>query len=214
MAVFSVHAWRPLPGRAAQLMASMGRAKEILEANGGLVSIWQPIAGGEAGSLAFVVAYDDQIAYGRTMHAIGNSSDWQTFWAEAMADPSGTNLENYVMADLDPTEGLAADAVVRVTLTATFRTRAGHLAEHQAAQATARKHLERLGGRVRNVQTIGRLPGTLTTLVGFEDFLHYGEFGAKLAIDEQWTNFMIGLAADPPAEQVESSIAVLFEPPA
>ena len=213
MAVFAVHTWRPVSGRAADLVASMTRAGAILEANGAVTSIWQPIAGGDAGTLAFVDAYDDQVAYGRTMDAIRTSADFQAFWAEALADPSGTNIENYVMSDFDATEGLPTE-ISRVLVTVVFRTTPGRLADHLAAQGTARSHLERLGARVRTVQAIGRADGTIGTLLGFEDFTHYGEFGAKLAVDEQWMTFWGGLAADPPAVQVESGIASLLELPA
>lgn len=191
----------------------MSRAKEIFEANGAVVSIWQPIAGGDAGTLAFVDAYEDAVAYGRAMDAIRTSADFQTFWAEALADPSGTNIENYTMSDLDPTEGLPTE-ISRVLLTVVFRTAPGRLADHLAAQATARTHLERLGAKVRSVQAVGRSAGTIGTLLGFEDFSHYGEFGAKFAVDEQWAGFWLDLASNPPAEQTESGISSLLELPA
>jgi hypothetical protein len=213
MAVFGIHTWRPMPGRAADLLASMGRAGELFAAQGALPAVWQPIAGGEAGSLTFVVTYSDHASHGRTLQAITASPQWQAFWADAMADPSGTNIENALMSDLDPGEPLP-DTPSRVLVTATFRTRPGRLADHLAAQAGARDHLIRLGGQVRTVQTIGRMPGTVTTLIGFEDFEHYGEFGDKLAVDEQWASFWAGVLADPAAEQVESSIYALVEPPA
>ena len=195
------------------LVASMAQAKTILEANGAVVSLWQPLAGGEAGSIDFVAGYSDAVAYGATMQAVSTSADWQTYWTAAMADPSGTNLENFVMSDLDPTEGLPA-APSKVLAMASFQTRPGRLADHIASQDKARGHLERLGGQVRTVQTIGRNPGSFTTLVGFEDFAHYGEFSGKFAIDEQWASFWLDLAADPPAEQVESRLSAQLEIPA
>lgn len=212
MAVFSIHTWRPLPGRAMDLVGSMTRAKQILESEGALVSLWQPIAGGEAGSISFVAAYEDATSYGRTMQAVSTSAAWQDFWTEAMANPSGTNLENYTMSDLDPTEGLPT-VFSRVLAIASFATRPGRLVDHLAAQATARGHLERLGGQVRSVRTTGRGPGTITTLVGFEDFLHYGEFGDKFAVDEGWANFWLEIAADPPADEAESAVSTLLELP-
>lgn len=212
MAVFSVHSYRPIGGRAADLVASMTRAGEILGAHGGAPSIWQPIAGGDAGALVFSVAYDDQQAYGRAMQAILADPVWQEFWMGVLADPSGANVENYLLADLDPTEGLPTE-VSRVLYLTSFRTVPGRLADHLTAQGTARKHLERLGGRVRTVQAIGRAPSTIGTMIGFDGFEHYGEFGAKFAVDEQWATFWMGLSADPPAEQVETAVAALLEPP-
>lgn len=213
MAVFSIHTWRPLPGRAMDLVASMVRAQSILEAKGALVTLWQPIAGGDAGSISFVAAYEDSTSYGRTMQAVATGADWQEFWTDAMADPSGVNVENYMMNDLDATAPLPT-VMSRVLVAVTFRTRPGRLVDHLGAQATACGHLERLGARVRSVQTVGRSAGTITTLLGFEDFLHYGEFGDKFAVDEGWTSFWLGLAADPPADQVESGVSTLLEIPA
>jgi hypothetical protein len=130
-----------------------------------------------------------------------------------MADPSGTNLENFVMSDLDPNEGLPPTPS-KVLAVASFKTRPGRLTDHIASQDKARGHLERLGGQVRTVQTVGRNPGAFTTLVGFEDFAHYGEFASKFAIDEQWATFWLDLASDPPAEEVESRLSMQLEIPA
>lgn len=213
MAVFSVHTWRPVPGRTMDLLGSMGQAKAILEANGAAVSLWQPLAGGEAGTITFVAAYSDAVAYGATMQALAASADWQTYWAGAMADPSGTNVENFLMTDLDPNEGLPTTPS-KVLVAVAFKTRLGRLADHVASQAAARGHLERMGGQVRTVQTTGRNPGALTTLIGFEDFAHYGEFAAKFAVDEQWASFWLDVSSDPSAEEVESNLSALVEIPA
>ena len=213
MAVFSVHTWRPVPGRAADLLGSMAQAKKILEANGAVVAAWQPIAGGEAGTINFVALYPDQIAYATTMQAITASAEWQAFWAGALADPTGTNVENFLMSDLDQTEGLPTKDS-RVLVAVSFKTRPGRLADHLAHQAAAREHLQRLGAQVRSVQTIGRNPGTFTTLVGLEDFAHYGEFSAKFAVDEKWAAFWLELSGDPSAEEVESVLSARLDLPA
>jgi hypothetical protein len=206
MAVFSISTWRAVPGRATDLLGSMIQAKKILEANGAVVRAWQPLAGGEAGSINFVAAYPDHVAYGTTMQAMDASAEWQTFWTHAMADPSGVNVENMVMYDLDPHQGLPAKDS-RVLLATSFRTRPGRLGDHLAHQAAALVHLQRLGAQVRTLQSIGRNSGSITTFLGFEDFAHYGEFSAKFEIDEQWGAFWLDLATDPSAEQGESILS-------
>jgi hypothetical protein len=212
MAVFAIHSFRPVPGRAGDLIGSMATAKKILERNGARIFVWSPVAGGDAGTLTFVDAYGSAGDYGRTMDALGKDQEWLAFWAGVMADPSGINVENYLLNDLDPTEVVPViQPGVRVGVT--FKTRPGRLADHLAAAATARGHLERLGGRVRTVQAFGRADSTITTLIGFEDFTHYGEFGEKLAVDEGWAGFWIGMAADPPAEQVDSTIVSRLDLP-
>jgi hypothetical protein len=130
-----------------------------------------------------------------------------------MADPTGTNVENFLMSDLDPAEGLPTKDS-RVLIAVSFKTRPGRLADHLAHQAEAREHLQRLGAQVRSVQTIGRGPGTITTLVGLEDFAHYGEFSSKFAVDEKWAGFWLELSADPSAEEVESVLSARLDLPA
>jgi hypothetical protein len=190
----------------------MVTAKKIVERHGARVFVWSPVTGGDAGSLLFVNAYASQGDYGRGMDSIGNDPEWQAFWAGVMADPSGVNLENYILSDLDPTDGIpTVQPGVRVSVT--FKTRPGRLAEHMAAAATAKAHIVRLGGMARTVQSFGRADSTITTLIGFEDFTHYGEFGEKLDVDEQWASFWIGMSADPPGEQVESAVVARFDLP-
>ncbi|MFP5256511.1 MAG: hypothetical protein ACLGI8_11770 [Acidimicrobiia bacterium] len=213
MAVFSIHTWRPVAGRAADLLANMSRAGEIFTSMGGAPSIWQPISGAEAGTLTFSVAYPDQLAYGQTMAQLTTNAEWQAFWADALSDPSGVNVENYVLSDLDPSEGLPEEPS-RVIYLNEYRTAPGRLADHLTAQAAARAHLERLGARVRSMRSIGRGASCITTLLGFDDFAAYGEFGAKFGVDEQWAGFWMELAADPPAEEVSSAVASLVELPA
>lgn len=212
MAVFAIHSYRPLPGRAGDLLASIGAAKPIMERNGAVVSVWQPIAGGEAGTLSIVDAYAGLGDYGRAMDALRKDPEWQAFWAGVMADPSGVNVDNYVLADLDATQGLPT-VPSTVIASFTFRTRPGRLADHLAAQATACAHIARLGGNARTVQAIGRQAGAIGTIVGYEDFTHYGEFGEKLSVDEGWAGFWATVSADPPAEQVDNGLAALLTLP-
>jgi hypothetical protein len=212
MAVFAIHSYRPDPGRAVELVGSMAAAKKILERNGARVFAWSPVTGGDAGTITFVDAYPSQGDYGRAMDAIGKDAEWLTFWAGVMANPTGVNVENYLLTDLDPTE-LPPQVQPGVRVGVTFKTRPGRLVEHMAASATARGHIERLGGKVRTMQSFGRGDGTITTMIGFEDFTHYGEFGEKLDVDEQWASFWIGISADPPAEQVDSTVVSRFDLP-
>ena len=211
MAVFSVHVYRPLEGRAIDMLATMGRAKEIVEANGGICSIWQPITGGDAGTFAFVDAYDGAGSYGRTMDALRASDDFRALSIEIATKPSGVNVENFSLVDIDATLGLPTEPST-VLYQVVHRTIPGKAAAHMAATQTALEHLTRLGARARAMRVVGRGSGVATVL-GFSDYTHYGEFGEKIAVDEQWNAFFGGLAADPPAEETESSLAGLVQLP-
>lgn len=212
MAVFAVHVYRPNPGRAFDMLGQMARAKVIFEANGAIVTTWQPLVGGDAGTVAFVDAYDGPGSYGRTMDAISKSSEWLALFAEINANPSAVNVENYSLTDLDSTLGLPT-VPSRVLHQVVHRPAAGRAIDFLTAQATGIGHLTRLGGQARGMRIIGRQSAGIATLIGFEDMIHYGEFGEKIGVDEQWTMFQAGLATDPPAEELESGVAVAVDLP-
>ena len=210
MAVFAVHVYRPVPGRGLEMLGQMATAKAIFEANGAVVTAWQTLLGGEAGTIAFVDAYDGPGSYGRAMDAVAKSPEWQALLAEIMTNPSGVNVENYSLSDLDASVGLPTvpSGVLHQVL---HRPSPGRIADFLGAQATAIGHLNRLGGQARGVRIIGRQSGGIATLLGFADMTHYGEFGEKIAVDEQWAMFQGSLAADPPGEELESGVAVLVD---
>ena len=210
MAVFAVHVYRADKGRGNDMVATMLRAKTIFEANGAVVSLWQAQLGGVAGSVAFVDAYDGMGTYGRCMDAVAKSEDFQALVQEIITKPSGTNVENYRLEDLDATLGLPT-VLTTVLHQVVHRTIPGKAVAHLTATATAIGHLTRLGAQARAVRMVGRGAGGIATLAAFEDFTHYGEFGEKLAVDEQWNSFYAGLASDPPAEEIESGMATLIQ---
>ena len=212
MAVFAVHVYRPNPGRAFDMLGQMARAKAIFEANGAIVTTWQALVGGDAGTVAFVDAYDGPGSYGRTMDAISKSADWQALFTEINTNPTGVNLENYSLYDVDSSLGLPTTAS-RVLHQVLHQPAPGRLVDFLGAQATALEHLTRLGGQARGMRIVGRRSGGIATIIGFEDMLHYGEFGEKIAVDEQWAMFQAGLAADPPGEELESGVAVAVDLP-
>lgn len=212
MAVFSIHVYRPTLGRGLDLLGQMGRAKTILEGLGAGVTVWSPVTGGDAGTFAFVHAYDGPSTYGRTMDALDADDGWKAFVGEIVAAPAGSNVENYVLSDLDVTQGLPSTPAT-VLFQIAHRSRPGRADAHMAAQQVAVGHLRRLGTEPRTMRSIGRNPGAISTLIGFEDFTHYGEFSEKLEVDEQWAGFMADLAKDSPVEEVESGVARLVALP-
>lgn len=212
MAVFSIHVFRPTLGRGLDMLGQMGRAKSILEGLGGRCSVWSPVSGGDAGTFAFVHAYDGQSTYGRTMDALDGSDDWQALIGEILTAPTGSNVENYVLTDLDATQGLPSTPAT-VLFQIAHRTLPGRTNDHMAAAQVAVGHLRRLGTEPRVMRSIGRNAGAISTLIGFEDFTHYGEFSEKLEVDEQWAGFMADLANDSPVEEVETGVARLVALP-
>jgi hypothetical protein len=213
MPVFSTHIYRAFPGRALDLLADAAEAKQLIEKHGGVVTAWRPAAGGTADAITIAVYYADHASYGRIGDALQNDPEMQTFWARVYANPSGENIGNVVLTDLDPLAG-PPEIDAKVLLTFTFRTLPGRLRDHLARAGEARAHLERLGARVRQVQAIGGQPNCITTILAFEDGIHYGECMDKLGVDEQFQVFWDSMSADPPAEEVDSSLSTRVELPA
>ncbi len=212
MAVFSIHVFRPTLGRGLDLLGQMGRAKTILDGLGARCSVWSPVTGGDAGTFSFVQAFDGPSSYGRTMDALEGSDEWQALVVEIITAPTGSNLENYVLSDLDATQGLPTTPAT-VLFQIAHRTLPGRANDHMAAQQAAVGHLRRMGTEPRTMRSVGRNAGAISTLIGFEDFTHYGEFSEKIEVDEQWAGFMADLERNTPVEEVESGVARLVALP-
>jgi hypothetical protein len=192
------------------MLGQMSRAKAIFESKGAIVTAWQPLIGGDAGTIAFVDAYDGPGSYGATMDAVAQSAEWQSLVAEITLNPTGTNVENYSLVDIDTTLGLPT-VPSRVLHQVLHRPAAGRMIDFLTAQATGLGHLIRLGGQARGMRIVGRQSAGIATLIGFEDMTHYGQFGEKISVDEQWGMFQAGLATDPPGEELESGVAVMVD---
>ncbi len=89
----------------------------------------------------------------------------------------------------------------------TFRPFTGRVPELLGSLSEAKRIHERLGARIRVLQAgAGPRPGTITTVLEFDDMVKYGEFTEKLNADQEWQAFVAKVGANPPFEIVESSI--------
>ena len=77
-----------------------------------------------------------------------------------------------------------------VLQTGVWRVRPGKTQEFLANVATAKKILERLGGRVRVVsQVVGTNAPCTIFITESADWKAYGELGAKIETDSEWQKF-------------------------
>lgn len=100
MAVVQMSVWRPNPGRALEFAAQVQQAKEIHERLGAHVGLWQPIAGGQAGTVTYVLTFEDLAHYGTFGVKMASDEAWQSFWLDAQADPTATPVETILAGEL------------------------------------------------------------------------------------------------------------------
>ena len=94
-----------------------------------------------------------------------------------------------------------------------FATRPGRLADQLAAGAEAVGHMRRIGLQPMQLQPIaGGDIGSIVFAINHPDNAAYAAGTQKLQADEQWQAFWGGLMADPPADQVESTLMSDLDP--
>jgi len=207
MGLVSIHVFRTLPGKQAEHLQRTEEARQLLQELGLQAFTLMPIAGSDVGSLATVVQYSDNREYVRELQRIQADERWQAFYASAMSEPIAELIEVSLFSDADPTYAPATDRPLGVLQSTQWRANPGRLGDFMQNVATAKGHIERLGGTVRTMQCMtGRLPMTTAVSVTFEDLDHFGEYGDKLAADEQWQNYWASVLADPSANLVRSGI--------
>ena len=75
-------------------------AKAIHENLGAHVGLWQAIAGGHAGTVTYVLTFEDLAEYGTFGVKMASDEAWQSFWIGAQADPTATLVETVLAGEL------------------------------------------------------------------------------------------------------------------
>lgn len=89
----------------------------------------------------------------------------------------------------------------------TWRANPGKAAAFMAGVVQAKKIHERLGGRVRVVQTVlGGQPMSIGYVTAFDDMNAYAAFTAALEADKEWQEFWLGALTEATAELLGSSL--------
>jgi hypothetical protein len=86
MAVLATTVWKVRPGKAQDFLANVSSAKKILERLGGKVRLVNQAVGTNAPAFIVIVESADWKAYGDLQTKMQTDSDWQTFFAKAIAN--------------------------------------------------------------------------------------------------------------------------------
>jgi hypothetical protein len=96
-AIASISVWRPR--KVEDFMARVATAKKIHERLGGKVRVWQSAFGGEPMTIGYVIEHASWKAFGEFGEKMEKDSEWQQFWADALAHPSADLLQSSVVAE-------------------------------------------------------------------------------------------------------------------
>jgi hypothetical protein len=100
MALLQVAQFRVTPGKTQELNGNVAKAKKIHERLGGKVRVWQSVIGGQPMSLGYVIEHASWTAFGTFGEKMQQDTEWQSFWADAVAHPSADLLQNSVLSEL------------------------------------------------------------------------------------------------------------------
>ncbi len=86
--VSQVASWRPDPHKLDAFIGQVSKAKAIHERLGAAVNVAQTQVGGEAMTIVYMLTFESGTTYGSFIDALADDSEWQSFWAEAVASAS------------------------------------------------------------------------------------------------------------------------------
>ena len=86
--VSQVASWRPDPHKLDAFIGQVAKAKAIHERLGAAVNVAQTQVGGEAMTIVYMLTFESGANYGAFIDALADDTEWQSFWAEAVASAS------------------------------------------------------------------------------------------------------------------------------
>ncbi len=170
MPVNAVAAWQVAPGRRAEMMTAMSRAKAIHERLGATAqAVAVTYAGVNSGRISYRLWFPDMAAFAKYDDALGGDADWQKFAQEVLlaANPVATLVANSIGVDF-PGETAPVPVVVpgSVLQLSTFQPQPGRLADIAANIAAWRAIVARHGLSSRTVQSTAAGPSAGIISVG------------------------------------------------
>ena len=93
--VIAASAWKPFPGKVAQLIQGFGAAKAIHEKHGATVRAWQVMGGRWTGCLNYTISVDNMAALGDVME--DSREEYLAMLAVAGLDPSAEIVAQRIM---------------------------------------------------------------------------------------------------------------------
>lgn len=207
MAVVSLNGFRSEPGRLADHMAASAEAHEHLTRMGMQAATLQALSGSDVGVIATIVNYENNAAHAAGVQKIMADDKWQEFWLRVSGEGSAVPVESSIFQDLDPGWTPDPDRPLGVILAVQWRAKPGRMADFVGNVTEAVPHIERMGGRVRVMQSlIGAHPMTTLVSTTFADLDGYGAYADATATDEQWQAFWGKVMENPSADVIRSGL--------
>jgi hypothetical protein len=99
-AITVVSVWRPKDGKLQEFSAKVVTAKKIHARLGAKVRVHQSAIGGEPMAIHYVMEHASWEDFGKFGAKMDADSEWQQFWGDAAANPTGDLLQNFVVNEL------------------------------------------------------------------------------------------------------------------
>ena len=181
-----VYRWESLSYAPNALIASMMKAAKIHEKQGAHVGIFQMDVG-SAGkpSFDYVLRWDNAEAWAKTKSLNGNE-DWQAFWTEASASPSGNLLWSLEGINLDrsvPAAHFKNHGPYRVYI---WKPTAGEQGRMMTAFNQAKALHNSLGADVHIYSEGVGGSGNIHYVLLFDDWTELASFGDGLVGNQEW----------------------------
>jgi hypothetical protein len=209
MGVVSLNGFKTEPGRLADHLAASMEALGLLRGLGARAVVLQALEGGDVGTIATSINYDDNAEYAASMQKIQGDAKWQEFWARAAAGASAMQVESSLFTDVDPSFQPDPERPMGAVMATQWRAKPGRMADFVGKVIESHEHVRRMGGTPRALQSvIGAHPMTMLVAVTFEDLDGWGAYADKTASDAGWQEFWAGAMSDPTADMIRSGLYV------
>jgi Trp operon repressor len=216
MAVVQVATWSVEQGRMQDFLTNAATAKKIHERLGARVRVLQSFLAGEAsGRVAYVIECADIAEWGSWTQKQQTDPEWQAFVAGVLSapDPGARLVSNSLASDIPGAERDEFSwAPGNVVTTFTWRVKPGRLAELIESANQFRLLANRVGARVRSLQTqyAGPNSGNAVAVIEYDDFAAFGKASQALAADPDFQALAASRIQSPeaPADLLGSALAL------
>jgi hypothetical protein len=191
MAIIQTTLWDAAPGRTAEVITHMARAKQIHERLGGTVRALQVQVGGPTSlRLVYALRFADVSAYAALTSAAATDPEWLSFQQTVLGSPSpsATLVNNVVARELPGFEGPFTVTGKSVSVLAQIRVNPGGMEGVMSEFGVTKSIFEKLGASISVRQTIigGENTGIIGVVTTYEDLNAFGNATDALLADAEY----------------------------
>ena len=199
--ILEIYSWKPHPGKANELMASMQEAAEI-HADLGIGVTISALGIGTSGDVDYVLSYEDIESWGKLKDATSSSQRWNAFYQKLGENPSGELIQSFMMTNHDASSRVnpfsQAGSIVGFFRWEPALGLAGSEALRQGFM-TAKSIHEALGARVESYQVNNGQEGVrdMMYLMIYDNYSQMAEVNAGMLTSTEWAAFQQSADAQP-----------------